>query len=334
MITLPVDGSPSLADIETIIKYEERAFMESVGSSIGRNGSETVNWVKFEPAGLTASELKLSLSSAKAPAGHAKAWEATMLVAGKKREVTAWRAKPPAASTKSLPASHSVAGTGATTALTESAALPDVRPHAAPSVFTVVDNLVVGPASSPVKQLSSPSQSARNTRRYLVLHYTGGLTLAGTVSWFMNAAAKVSAHFVVARDGSVVQMVPLDKRAWHAGKSAWKNVNGLNGHSIGIEIVNAGKLRRTAAGWVNWANQRIPDDEVTVAIHRHETVEAGWHEYTPAQIDTVLELSMALHDALGFEDVLGHDDIAPGRKVDPGPLFPMGAIRGRLLGRA
>ncbi len=64
-----------------------------------------------------------------------------------------------------------------------------------------------------------------------------------------------------------------------------------------------------------------------------ESVETGWHEYTTAQIDAVLELSVALHAAFAFKDVLGHDDIAPDRKKDPGPLFPLDALRGRLFGR-
>jgi hypothetical protein len=104
---------------------------------------------------------------------------------------------------------------------------------------------------------------------------------------------------------------------------------------FGEDIVNAGKLRKRADGkWVNWANNVIPADEVTRAVHKHETVEAGWHEYTEAQIETALRVGSALQSTYKFTDILGHDDICPDQKVDPCPLFPMSSFRSRILGRA
>ncbi len=215
----------------------------------------------------------------------------------------------------------------------EAARLPGPDALARTPGYAVKGALLHGPDGQPVRQMPSPNKSAGNSRRYLVIHYTAGTTLDGAVSWFMNPAAKASAHFVIARDGSIVQMVGLDRRAWHAGVSEWQGTKSLNAHSIGVELVNAGKLRRTARGWVNWAERVIPDAEVTEATHRAEAAPAGWHEYTAAQVDAVLALAVALHAAFGFGEVLGHDDIAPGRKVDPGPLFPMAALRARLFGR-
>ena len=108
----------------------------------------------------------------------------------------------------------------------------------------------------------------------------------------------------------------------------------MNKFSIGIELVNAGKLRKNAGGkWVNWALNEIPENEVTLAKHKHEQEQAGWHEYTEAQIDAALKAAIALHAAYEFTDILGHDDISPGRKVDPGPLFPMISFKSKVLGR-
>jgi len=170
--------------------------------------------------------------------------------------------------------------------------------------------------------------------RYLVLHYTAGTTARAAIDWFANPESEVSAHLVVDRDGAVTQMAGFDRVAWHAGVSAWDGLTGLNRHSIGIEIVNAGKLRRDGAGrWVNWAGDEIDPEHVVLATHRHEAAESGWHAFTPAQIAATVGIGVALRRRYGLSDVLGHDDIAPGRKIDPGPAFPMPSVRFRIMGR-
>lgn len=181
----------------------------------------------------------------------------------------------------------------------------------------------------------SPNQSSPMSPIYLIMHYTAGPTLDGAVEWFKKAEAKASAHLVIGRDGEIVQMVPFNKKAWHAGKSVWGNLDGMNQYSIGIELVNAGKLRhRSDLKWVNWANNVIPDDQVTEAIHKSEATTAGWHEYTETQIKAAIKVASLLNATYQFTDVLGHEDISPGRKVDPGPLFPMNSFRSIVLGRA
>lgn len=326
-----IAGSNTLEQIEAAIRFEETAFQKAIGSQKLTQDGVAGNAISFEPVNLPRGRLKLVLATNKTPpAGHEKAWGATMTVSGESREVTAWRAT--GAVVANVAAKKALAAV-ATVNASEADALPELRPHAAPSRYKVDKAVLLGPDGSAVRQFASPNQSAGNSRKYLIVHYTAGQTLDGAVSWFMNPAARASAHFVVASDGSIVQMVPLDRRAWHAGESRWDGLKSLNAHSIGIEIVNAGKLHRTSRGWVTWAERVVPEDEVTVATHKHESVATGWHEYTAEQIDAVLELGVALHAAFGFKDVLGHDDIAPDRKKDPGPLFPLDALRGRLFGR-
>ena len=107
--------------------------------------------------------------------------------------------------------------------------------------------------------------------------------------------------------------------------------------NIGIEIDNAGQLIRGGGKWVSpLTRYSYPDQDVTVATHKNDspgTPPSGWHAYTGAQIEALLDASLALVKHYALADVLGHDDIAPGRKRDPGPDFPMASVRACLLGR-
>lgn len=100
------------------------------------------------------------------------------------------------------------------------------------------------------------------------------------------AGVRVSAHFLVRREGEVIQYVPCELRAWHAGKSSWKGRERCNDFSIGIEL----------EGTDYWP-------------------------YTDAQYDSLAHLTRALFERYGALDLAGHSDIAPGRKTDPGPHF-------------
>ncbi len=128
-------------------------------------------------------------------------------------------------------------------------------------------------------------------------------------------------------------MVRFNRIAWHAGRSSWGDLEGLNQSSIGIELVNAGKLRRVAGKWLNWAGRSIPDAQVIEDTHKDETVSAGWQVYPAEQIEAALDVAIALHRTYRFLDVLGHEDISPRRKVDPGPAFPMRSFASHVIGR-
>ena len=97
---------------------------------------------------------------------------------------------------------------------------------------------------------------------------------------------RVSAHFLIRRDGELVQFVSCLDRAWHAGVSTWKGRDRCNDFSIGIEL------------------------EGTDAT-----------PYAPAQYTMLGRLLRALKRSCPIEDIAGHSDIAPGRKTDPGPAF-------------
>ena len=74
----------------------------------------------------------------------------------------------------------------------------------------------------------------------VVLHYTGMQSGAAAIDWLANPESGVSAHYVIAEDGTVLRMVDEARRAWHAGRSYWRGIADVNSASIGIEIVNPG----------------------------------------------------------------------------------------------
>lgn len=177
-----------------------------------------------------------------------------------------------------------------------------------------------------VKRQPLPDQGAMNIRRCLVLHFTAGATGASSIGAMRER--KVSAHLVIERDGSVTQCVAFNRAAAHAGRSRWKDpktgtlYSGLNSCSIGIEIANAGN----DDGALSWAKKQ-PGFSSTQARHRNGGPVVAWENYPAAQLATVKELAKLLVDTYRLDDVTGHDCIAPERKDDPGPAFPMQAIR-------
>lgn len=179
----------------------------------------------------------------------------------------------------------------------------------------------------------SPNQSGALTPEYLVIHYTAGRNAASSVEWLLNPAARASAHLLIGRDGATTQLVAFNRRAWHAGASRWAGRDGVNGFSIGIELDNPGKLERRAGGWTTaWGDPVAPAD-VIEAVHPNGGPVCGWHAYSGEQLDALRSVAALLVQRYRLKDVIGHDHVAPLRKTDPGPAFPMGALRAAALGR-
>jgi N-acetylmuramoyl-L-alanine amidase len=145
----------------------------------------------------------------------------------------------------------------------------------------------------------TPNHGGRKkSTKYLIIHFDAANNATSALSWMLSDKSKVSAELWIGRDGSVVQLLDFGMIAYHAGESEWKGLKGLNSHSIGIELQNN-----------------------------------GTQEYTQVQLDTLLEVAKALNTAYKFDDVLGHSDISPGRKVDPGNMFPMAWLRKEMFNR-
>lgn len=197
--------------------------------------------------------------------------------------------------------------------------------------FDVQDHRLVGKR---VSQRETPNKSGLITPQYLVFHYTAGRSAQASIDWLCNPDAKASAHLVVARDGSVTQLAPFNVKTWHAGRSHWDGLNGMNSYSIGIEMDNAGPLSKVGNKFQAWFGKAYPESEVLQATHKLEQKPRWWHTYTEKQIEAAFELARLLVKCYSLKEVIGHEDIAPERKRDPGPAFPLDHIRAAMEGRA
>jgi N-acetylmuramoyl-L-alanine amidase len=169
----------------------------------------------------------------------------------------------------------------------------------------------------------------------VVLHDTAShLDHGNAAAYLQRNTAKVSVHFVVERNGTITQQVPTNRRANHAGQSSWQGRSGCNGFSIGIEIVNPGKLTPVAKGGLAWFGQIFDETEGVLAMTTPQHGAGAWLPYTSEQMRAVEDLLICLfRDIKSLTDITTHWFISPGRKVDTNPLFPLEAIRARVLGR-
>lgn len=164
----------------------------------------------------------------------------------------------------------------------------------------------------------------------IILHDTAGrLDPFNSVEWFSSKKCTTSAHFVVERDGTITQMVRTDRRAWHAGKSCWNGRQLCNSFSIGIEIVNPGKLDEHGVAWFGLADGAWPLVQRRTPQHG----DGWWLAYTPEQIEAVQQLCRAIvAEYPDCNDVTTHWAVSRGRKIDPNPLFPLDAVRAFAFG--
>lgn len=174
------------------------------------------------------------------------------------------------------------------------------------------------------------------TPEIVILHDTASpLTKGNSARYLADNEAKVSVHFVIERDGTIVQQVPTNRRASHAGKSSYHGRSDCNAFSIGIEIVNPGKMVPEAAGARAWWGELFEWGDHELA--RAETREHGagaWMHYSSEQVSAVMLLLETLfRDIPTLQDITTHWYVSPGRKTDTNPLFPLAAVRAKVLGR-
>jgi N-acetylmuramoyl-L-alanine amidase len=170
----------------------------------------------------------------------------------------------------------------------------------------------------------------------VVLHDTAGRLDKGNSARYLAETPKASVHFVVERDGSITQLVETNRLAGHAGQSTYQGRADVNGFSVGIEIVNPGKMTRLSGGSaITWYGQEFGYGAHKLAeITTPEHGAGVWMPYTEDQIAAVYDLLMALFDGIDtLRDITTHWYISPGRKIDTNPLFPLESLRARVLGR-
>ena len=148
----------------------------------------------------------------------------------------------------------------------------DQRPPA-----TKIELLVIHNISLPPDQFGGPG---------IAKFFTNQLDTGAHPYYAQLQGVKVSSHFLIRRDGEIVQFVPCRQRAWHAGASSWQGRSRCNDFSIGIELEGS---------------DYVP--------------------FTDRQYAALARLTRRLQREYPICSVAGHSDIAPGRKTDPGPYF-------------
>ena len=154
----------------------------------------------------------------------------------------------------------------------------------------------------------SPNFTKKNRKlddiNFVIIHYTGMQSEIESIKRLKNPSAKVSCHYLISRNGNVIQMVKDKNIAWHAGKSKWKKNVNLNKISLGIELVNKGHYLK-------------------------------YQNFTKAQINSLIILCKKLKKKYNIkkENFLGHSDIAPLRKIDPGEKFPWKKLSTYKIGK-
>ncbi|MES2742507.1 MAG: 1,6-anhydro-N-acetylmuramyl-L-alanine amidase AmpD [Pseudomonadota bacterium] len=150
-----------------------------------------------------------------------------------------------------------------------------------------IDLLVIHNISLPAGRFGGP---------HVADLFTGRLDVRADPCFAGLRGLRVSSHFLIRRDGRLLQFVPTDWRAWHAGLSAFEGRERCNDFSIGIELEGCDAL-----------------------------------PFEAAQYAALARLTAALRTRHDLTAVRGHEHIAPGRKSDPGPCFDWGRYRRLLL---
>ena len=153
-------------------------------------------------------------------------------------------------------------------------------------------------ADIPTEWLPSFSYDQRRPS-FVILHHTGSDDVQHALATLTTRSREVSAHYVIARDGRIWQLVDERARAWHAGEAYWDGITDMNSASIGIELDNDG-------------HEPFAELQITALI--------------------ALLADVTRRNQIPPTNVLAHGDIAPGRKMDPGPSFPWKRLAERGFG--
>ena len=160
----------------------------------------------------------------------------------------------------------------------------DERPAGVPVSLLVIHNI-----SLPPEEFGGPG---------VVDLFLNRLDCASHPYYEQLRGLEVSSHFLLRRDGELIQFVPCGRRAWHAGASRWRGRERCNDFSIGVELEGS--------------------DHVA---------------FTDVQYDGLVKLTHEIQARYPIEDIAGHSDVSPGRKTDPGPFFDWPRYRALIAGR-
>tara|TARA_B100000676_G_C17991875_1_gene795411 strand:+ start:655 stop:1416 length:762 start_codon:yes stop_codon:yes gene_type:complete len=145
-----------------------------------------------------------------------------------------------------------------------------------------------------IHKFKSPNYNKRKVSpiKYIIIHYTALKNCSDSISYLCDPNNKVSCHFLISQRGKIYSLVEEKYRAWHAGKSSWKNDKDINSLSIGIELDYSNAYQN---------NQYSFDMLMSLMV--------------------LIKYLIKKYKIKNY-NVLGHSEIAPLRKIDPGPDFP------------
>ncbi|MEE9465366.1 MAG: N-acetylmuramoyl-L-alanine amidase [Candidatus Neomarinimicrobiota bacterium] len=203
-----------------------------------------------------------------------------------------------------------------------------------PSAFYLRDDYLHAPGHKGIQDHHSPKHSGPfrdpDYPDTILLHYTAGPSASSAIDTLCDPKRRVSAHLVVDRWGFVNQLLSFKQIGWHAGRSRWGARERLNHFSIGMLMVNAGRLvERNGRLFAWWGDEISREDGIQVA-YKGEGVLSWWHRYSTLQLSQVQQLCRFLIQEYPIHLVLGHEEVSPGRKEDPGPAFPIEELRRNL----
>lgn len=168
----------------------------------------------------------------------------------------------------------------------------------AANIRSIPNQLVMDSVVTPANAVGTTNFDLRKPN-FVIIHHTAQHSCEETLKTFTLQQSKVSAHYVVCKDGTIYHMLNDYLRAWQAGISKWGNFTDINSSSIGIEIDNN-----------------------------------GYEPFSGPQVTSLLQLLDTLKRkyAIPAANFIGHSDIAPGRKVDPNAYFPWQSLAERGFG--
>ena len=153
-------------------------------------------------------------------------------------------------------------------------------------------------AGIPTKWQASPNFNERRPN-FVILHHTSNDTVEQALRTLSDPARSVSAHYLIGRDGAIIQLVDERARAWHVGESKWGANTDINSASLGIELDNNGR-------------EPFPEAQIAALLRLLADISERYH--IPAA------------------NFIGHADVAPKRKVDPSRYFPWKTLADRGFG--
>jgi N-acetylmuramoyl-L-alanine amidase len=153
-------------------------------------------------------------------------------------------------------------------------------------------------AGIPTEWQPSPNFNARRPN-FVVLHHTSNDSAGHALRTLTDPLRRVSAHYLIGRDGGIIQLVDERARAWHAGAAKWGQDTDLNSVSLGIELDNNG-------------DEAFPEVQISALLRLLADIKERY------RIPTA--------------NFLGHADVAPGRKADPSRYFPWKTLAGHGFG--